>query len=255
MEPEKTTGIVIRVVEFSESSCVVTLFTRSLGKITALAKGARRPKGPFESAIDLLALCRIVLIHKTSDAMDLLTEAKLDRRFRSANRDLDRLNCGYYVAELLRLLTDEADPHPELYDLAVETLLKIDEDGPLPETLLRFEAKTLQFLGHAPMLSRCAVCGKTKTVIDQVQFGLHDGGLVCQPCSSGKSALVNLSAEGFETLLEIFDERRAFEMLTKGKIDFSSTQNSYRAVRKLMNQYLMQLVGYPIRLQKLIDKI
>ena len=68
MPSEKVQAIVIRVVEFSETSCVVTLFTREFGKISGLAKGARRPKSPFESALDLLAVCRIVFLHKSSDA-------------------------------------------------------------------------------------------------------------------------------------------------------------------------------------------
>ena len=56
MSSEKASAIVIRAVEFSETSLVVTLFTREFGKLGALAKGARRLKGPFESALDLLAL-------------------------------------------------------------------------------------------------------------------------------------------------------------------------------------------------------
>ena len=91
MASEKSLAIVLRVRDFSETSCVVTLFTRSLGKITALAKGARRPKSPFESALDLMAVCRIVFLHKSSDVLDLLTEAKLERRFRAASRDLPRV--------------------------------------------------------------------------------------------------------------------------------------------------------------------
>src|ERR1051325_2178758 len=99
MASEKTQAIVLKVVEFSETSCVLTLFTEDFGKIGALAKGARRPKSPFEGALDLLALVRIVFLHKSSDALDRLTEAKLERRFRSAQRDLSRLYAGYYVAE------------------------------------------------------------------------------------------------------------------------------------------------------------
>src|SRR5262245_4333854 len=91
MASEKSSAIVLRTVEFSETSLVVTLFTRDFGKVTALAKGARRPKGPFESALDLLAVVRIVFLRKSSDVLDLLTEAKLDRRFRAAGRDLNRL--------------------------------------------------------------------------------------------------------------------------------------------------------------------
>ena len=122
MPTEKATAIVLRTVEFSETSLVVTLFTREFGKLGALAKGARRLKNPFESALDLLALCRIVFLHKSSEALDLVTEAKLLRRFRPAGRELFGLYAGYYVAELLGELTDEDDPHPELFDLADETL-------------------------------------------------------------------------------------------------------------------------------------
>ena len=123
MSTEKTLAIVLRVVDFSETSCVVTLFTEQFGKIGTLAKGARRPKSPFDSALDLLAVCRIVFIDKAGDVLDLLTEARLERRFRSASRDLSRLYAGFYVAELLLELTDLGDPHPELYRRADETLL------------------------------------------------------------------------------------------------------------------------------------
>ena len=54
MLPEKTEAVVIRHVDFSETSKVVTLFTRDFGKISALAQGARRLRGPFEAALDLL---------------------------------------------------------------------------------------------------------------------------------------------------------------------------------------------------------
>ena len=73
MSLEKTDAIVIRLVDFSETSCVVTLFSRDYGKSNALAKGARRPKGPFDSDLDLFTVCRIVFLHKSSDALDLLT--------------------------------------------------------------------------------------------------------------------------------------------------------------------------------------
>src|SRR3990172_9397435 len=139
MPSEKASAIVIRTVEFSETSLVVTLFTREFGKIGALAKGARRLKGPFESALDVLALCRIVFLHKSSDALDLLTEAKLLRRFRPAGRELSGLYAGYYVAELLDELNDLNDPHPEFFDLADETLEALADGKQVGQWLMRFE--------------------------------------------------------------------------------------------------------------------
>src|SRR5262245_13389646 len=143
MASEKSRAIVLKVVEFSETSCVLTLFTEDFGKIGALAKGARRPKSPFEGALDVLALVRIVFLRKSSDTLDLLTEARLERRFRSAQRDLARLYAGYYVAELLAELTDTGDPNRDLFVAADQTLIALDQGLPLSEAVLRFELTAL----------------------------------------------------------------------------------------------------------------
>ena len=77
MAAVRTTGLVLRSVEVFETSSVVTLFTRDLGKVSGLAKGARRLKSPFRAGLDLVSVCDIVLLHKASDALDLLTEASV----------------------------------------------------------------------------------------------------------------------------------------------------------------------------------
>ncbi len=157
---EKAEALVLRVIEFSETSSVVTLFSREFGKIHGLAKGARRPKGPFESALDLLSRVRLVFLRKSSEALDLLTEAKLERRFRTAGRDLSGLYGAYYVAELLNELTHDGDPHPELFDLAVATLENLSAGSPPAGTsTLRFELAALRILGHLPSLHDCVECG------------------------------------------------------------------------------------------------
>src|SRR5215475_13349281 len=159
MPSEKATALVLRVIDFSETSAVVTLFTREFGKIQALAKGARRPKGPFESSLDLLALCRIVFLRKSSGALDLLTEAKLERRFRPPSRDLSCLYAGYYIAELLSELTDDYDPNPALFDLAEQTLLGLSQGESASTAVLRLELGALSILGHLPSLDNCVECG------------------------------------------------------------------------------------------------
>ncbi len=165
MSSEKATALVLRAIDFSETSVVVTLFTREFGKIRALAKGGRRPKGPFESALDLLALCRVVFLRKSSDALDLLTEAKLERRFRPPRGALSNLYGAYYVAELLNELTDEYDPHPDLFDAAEQSLAALSNTDAVAFAVLRFELTALRVLGHLPSLDRCVECGKTRGAI------------------------------------------------------------------------------------------
>jgi DNA repair protein RecO (recombination protein O) len=242
MPSEKATAIVIRSVEFSETSLVVTLFTREFGKLGALAKGARRLKSSFESALDLLGLCRIVFLRKSSDALDLLTEAKLLRWFRPAGRDLSSLYAGYYVAELLGALTDEYDPHPKLFDLADETLEALTAGENVPRRVLRFELGALQLLGHMPSLDACVECGKPVAAAGRTPFGLIDGGVLCEACRVGKKQVAAVSAGVLRTMAQLAEpDGRAWQRL-------EIAPRTLGEMRGVLNQYLVHLLGRRPRL-------
>lgn len=236
MSSEKTDAIVIRLVDFSESSLIVTLFTRDFGKISGLAKGARRPKSAFESALDLLAVCRIVFLHKSSEALDLLTEAKLLRRFRAANRDLSRLYAGYYIAELLGDLTETGDPHPELFDAADAALLALDEDGDPAAVVARFELTLLRYVGHLPQLEACVQCGAPAPHEGRVSFGQLAGGVLCQRCRSGKRQVASVSAEAIAAMRRLAADSGPWREATVERERLGE-------VRGILNQYLANLLG------------
>jgi DNA repair protein RecO (recombination protein O) len=244
MPSEKATALILRVVDSSETSLIVTAFTREFGKISGLAKGGRRLKGPFESALDLLALCRIVFLRKSSEALDLLTEAKLQRRFRPAGRDLSSLYAGYYVAELLAALTDEYDPHPELFDLAEATLAALSAGEPVFHWVTRFELGTLRLLGHAPSLDACVECGAVVPMSGRVAFGHMHGGVLCSRCRSGKTQVASLSAGTLRTmgLLADADNRSWLRMEINAR--------SRGELRGALNHYLYNLLGRKPRMHQ-----
>lgn len=182
MSLEKTEGLVIRQADFSESSRVVTFFTRDFGKVAVIAKGAKRLKSSFEVALDLLTTCRIVFVRKSSSALDILTEAKLEQRFKPRSGDLRSLYCGYFVAELLDGLSEEYDPHPHLYDEALTTLTACAVDGPLELGLLRFELTVLREIGQLPNFHECVLCGEPAVADVSFDFKVSQGGLVCRNC-------------------------------------------------------------------------
>ena len=240
MPTEKAIALVLRVIEFSETSSIVTLFTREFGKVRGLAKGARRPKGPFESALDLLSLCRIVFLRKSSEALDLLTEAKLERRFRPAPRSLSSLYAGYYVAELLNELTDDSDPHPELFDAAVETLQTLTSgQGPVAGNVLRFELSTLRLLGHLPSLDACAECGTAIEAQGRIAFGQLSGGVLCARCRPGKKQVVAMSSAALRLLQNCALPGPPARELDRGVLG---------EVRGVLNQYLCHLLGHRPRM-------
>lgn len=236
MSAEPALALVLRSVDFSETSSVVTLLTRELGKVRALAKGARRPKGPFESALDLLSICRVVVIRKSAETLDLLTEAKLERRFRPPDRELSAWYAGYYVAELCDRLVDDHDPHPELFDRALEALSGLAAGRPWPAEVLRFEMQALRCLGHLPALDACAECGRPVALDSRTPFSYASGGLLCSVCRPGKAGVILLGAGTVKTLARFAEGGDSWT-----RLDPDAAQAP--ELRAAVNRYLWRHLG------------
>ena len=201
MPAVRSPALILRTVEVFETSLVVTLFTRELGKVSGLAKGGRRLKSAFQGGLDLLGVSDIVVLHKASEALDLLTEAAPVERFPSLRRDLAALYAGYYIAELLTELTDFHDPHPKLFDAAVVTLRHLGEPSTRDRRVLRFELACLRELGLMPLLDDCAHCGAAVDASgDSVAFGLATGGVLCPSCRPGQPHVATVSGRTLDAL-------------------------------------------------------
>lgn len=207
---EKAQGLVIRQADFSESSRVVTIFSREFGKFSSLAKGAKRLKGPFDAALDLLSECRVVFIKKSSGALNLLTESRLVRRFQpnpgQRGGDLSSLYGGYYFAELLDGLTEDFDPAPDLFDLTVKSLDALSAtDSPPSTTIIHFEISFLYLIGLLPNLSECSVCGQPAGHSGNFAHWVTQGGVICQDCRREEYSGTSISAGSLEVLKRLAD--------------------------------------------------
>jgi DNA repair protein RecO (recombination protein O) len=194
MPSVRTLALVLRTTDVFETSTIVTAFSRELGKVSGLAKGARRLKSPMQGGLDLLGVSDIVLLHKASDALDLITEAAPVERFAALRSDLSALYAGYYIAELLSELTDFHDPHPRLFDAAAVTLRHLGDSPLRSRRVLRFELACLRELGLMPALDACAHCGNpVEGRGDAFAFGLATGGVLCPACRPGQPHVATLT--------------------------------------------------------------
>ncbi len=250
MTAEQTDAIVLRAQLWSETSCIATLYTRDHGKQAVLAKGAWRPRSPFEGALDLLSLCRVVFLPKSGDALGILTEAKLQNRFRVGQRDLLRLYCGYYVAELLDRFTEKGDSNPELFELASATLAGLEDPGSEPRAvILRCELQLLRLLGHSPTLDRCAHCGIEISADQTVTFAPIVGGIVCRSCMSGVRPLMQLPVAARQELLRMSDPQWA-------NISVASIGVQGRpAMRGIVDRYLLSLLDRRMNLSTFLQEL
>jgi DNA repair protein RecO (recombination protein O) len=241
---EKATALVIRTTDWSETSRIATLWTREFGRVRVLAKGGRRLKSNFESALDLLTVCSIVLLRKSSGSLDLLTEARVIERFSRLRVDLPALYASYYMAELLSDWTEDYDPHPVLFDEALETLRTLGQAGAQgqPATglrLARFEFVLLRELGYTPALDYCASCQLAATG-PGLAFSAAAGGLVCRSCQAQRRDRRPLTGETWEALRALNESEQAWQQ--------AWSPAARGEVRQVLGQYVTYLMGRRPRL-------
>jgi DNA repair protein RecO (recombination protein O) len=240
MPTEKAEGLVIRFTDFSETSRIVTLWTREFGKVRGLAKGGRRLKSNFENGLDLLTVCSIVLLRKTSGGLDLLTEAQVRGRFAALRSDLAALYAGYYVAELLGAKTEDYDPHPVLYDETLATLQRLGAPGVLTgPCLAHFELVLLRELGYAPALESCAGC-MAALPERGLAFSAAGGGVLCPRCQAKQSERRPVSVAAVRALRQLSQPGDGWRQVEE--------PTARAEVRQVLNHYITYLLGRRPRL-------
>jgi DNA repair protein RecO (recombination protein O) len=243
-----TNALVIRTVDFSESSVITTLYTQEFGKIEALAKGGRRLKSPFESSLDILAHIYVTFLQKRGDALDLLTESKLIKRFRVNDSNLAGLYGAYYVSELVDLLTELGDANPAIFKLAVGAVDRLQQGYFVQRSLLRFEQLLLRAIGQQPSLRHCVECGESIDLLNaqrqRVAFGHLDGGVLCPNCVRGHAQVVSVSVEALRTLEMLANPKLPHEKWTHLELK----RGVLGELRGLHNNYLSHLIGKKPRL-------
>jgi DNA repair protein RecO (recombination protein O) len=242
---EKGTALVLRTTDWSDTSRIATLWTREWGKVRVLAKGGRRLKSNFESALDLLTVCSIVLLRKSSGGLDLLTEARIVRRFPQLRTDLQALYAGYYIAELLADWTEDYDPHPNLFDealAALETVGRRDLQTVTSLRLARFELVLLRELGYSPVLETCAVCQKPLggNLESGLAFSPSAGGIVCSACQGRFRDRRQLLPESWHALRALQESGEAWQR--------PWSPAARKDVRQVLGDYVTYLLGHRPRL-------
>jgi len=246
MSMEKTDALIIRLADFSETSRVVTFFTRDFGRISALAKGGKRLKGPFEAGLDLLAQSRIVFLRKSTPGLDILTEAQLSSRFKPSGRELVRFYGGYYIAELLAGLTEEHDPHPQLFQESIEALKRLQEANP-QVAIIRFELAILREIGQLPALDVCVNCGRAADSEGDWLFSVMQGGLVCPTCAQEPIAGEPVSAGTVVVLRRLSDESAA----VVDRLALSPRQ--LQEARQIVTSAVSHALGHPPKMLRYIS--
>ena len=171
-------ALVIRSREFGESDRVLTLYTRELGKLQAVAKGVRKPKSRQRAGAQLFTYGDF-LIHK-GKSLDTVNQCSPKESFPYLRSDLERLFAAVGMAELLDVSTIPAQPNPPVFGLTLTCFFLLEAVEPAL-VLSAYALRLMAHMGYRPCLGECAVCGENVEG-ESLFFSPEAGGTVCSVC-------------------------------------------------------------------------
>lgn len=188
---ESTRALLLRSVDYGEADRVVTLLTERFGRISGMARGARRSQKRFGGALSPLCVLKVELRPGRGELWTL-TGAELERPCLRLLSDLERMNAAFAGLELLRALTPEHEPDAGVFAHACALLERLEQgDEPASALGACFGLRLLGLAGMAPRLDRCGRCGRTPRPEQSVELDATEGLLVCRQCGG---AAIRLSA-------------------------------------------------------------
>jgi DNA repair protein RecO (recombination protein O) len=157
--PLLRTGIVVGLQDHREADRIVRLLTPENGRITVLARSARKSNRRFGGALDIGNRIEATLRPPRGDWWGIDSATLVDGR-PHARKDLELIGLLAYSAEVCGTLAREDHPEPKLFGLLDMTLSLINAMSHAPSPLFRlgFEAKALTFAGVGPEFTRCVAC-------------------------------------------------------------------------------------------------
>lgn len=178
----------MRSIDYRDSDRIVTLLTEDFGKISALARGARKSQRRFGGALQPYVLMHA---HFRPGRGELahLDKVSVDRSFLRIMQSLKSIGAAGAALAMIRERVPDDEPEPEVFEAAVRFLAALDDGAPAEEALLSLQIRVLTILGFAPTLDRCVHCGKALASGRAASFDAARGGIVCRACGGGRLVL------------------------------------------------------------------
>lgn len=217
-----TAALVLRRTEYRDGDLIVQLFTETFGRLSALARNARRSRRRFSGSLEPFHLLNVRIQAGRSELFTLL-EASIQKARSRLLVDLERLEVAGTALSWVRSAAPDHTPEPELFRVVNRLLDRLD--APQGERSPRLELAEcglglLRALGWGLSFDHCVRCGRPCQAGHKAMLSPALGGLVCRACGGGELLLsgderhrFGSSAAGAGSFLIAGDDRLALRMI------------------------------------------
>ena len=239
------TGMVLAAMPVGDYDKRLVILTKERGKITAFAKGARRPNSALLACSQPFSF-GVFNLYAGKSAYNV-TAAEVSNYFTEIREDIETVSYGCYFCELAEKITRENNDEVQMLKLLYQTMRALTKQS-IPNPLIRyiFELKAMCVNGFAPQVFACTSCGKEEGCH---WFSLEAGGMICDSCLVSKNGLMKLSGSTIYTL--------QFVITTPIERLYTFTVNDQvlRELREFMKVYLTLMVTGPFKSLEVLESL
>lgn len=241
MNKIKVKGIIINETNYSESSKILNILTSNYGLIGVISKGCRNYKSKLRS-VSMKLIYGYFYINYKKDGLSTLTEVDIIDDLKNIKNDLTRIGYSSYLIDLANQVIKQNN-NEEIFNILEGALLKIN-NGFDPSVITNIvELKYLFYLGVAPILDRCSICGETKNI---VTINSDAGGYICNNCYNNEY----ITNEKTVKLLRVFE----FVDLSKIK-ELNIQDKNKKEINKFLEDYYTKYTGLYLKSKNFLNQI
>lgn len=252
------TGMVLNVMPIGEYDKRITLLTKERGKITAFARGARRPNSQLLAATNPFSFGEFELFEGRSTYT--VAKATISNYFRELTADVEAAYYGFYFLEFAEYYCQENSDEKEMLKLLYQSLRAL-ESASYDNRLVRviFELKALAINGEAPNVFGCLKCGKKE---DVRYFSIRHGGLLCEECQSRAGSPVSFSKTAAEKRNAVWrlEESTIYTMqyIISSTVEklytFTVSAQVLQELQQVMEAYMEVYVAHSFKSLKILEE-
>lgn len=237
MPLHKTPAITLKSRRWGEADRIVTFYSLRFGKLGGVARGARRMKSRFGSALEPLVHCDLNLFEKQGDSLYRVTQADIRESFGQIREDLGKMTGAARMANLVSAVTVEGDPDPKMFETLLEGLRALQGRSDVSLTTLMFQIRLLGQTGFRPQMDHCALCG----TVSEENLGLFSpraGGITCSACASRQTSPSLPMSRGSRALFG-----QASRMVPSGLVRLRATGQVRRELETVVEAFVRVVTG------------
>lgn len=247
----QTQALVLRSVDFSEADRILHLLVPGHGRMTVMAKHARKSQRRFAGNLDFFNHLSVEIARKSGGRMHRLDRAKLIRNFGVIRTDPMRFALGSYLLEMIDRLAPEGGDRTDLgrlFAFTLEALGWIDTRVPDLQSWVWLELRALDALGFRPELRRCVRCSRDIDG-DPVDFHVGEGGPLCGACGLRQTGLLRVR----QGTLRALDQglRFDFEQLERLVLP----ERALREARLLVERFQRFHLGVSLQSERFLEQM